>query len=241
MNFNLFGKSKSTQSSTKASSSRAQTQRRAQPKPDDPASSVVKLKENIAQQDKQLARLDKQIAQCVQNAKDKMAKKDKRGAMFSLKRKKMYEKQIEKIENTKMTLETQVITLESAVQNQQTIQAMSDANNALTNIRNTNDAEKVDDLMDKIKEEMDQVDEISDAIAQPIDPYAYDEDELLDELNQLEEDDLEAELLKPTPAEKSNVSLPSVPDSKLPEVTATVDEEEAALKALEAEMEALAG
>ena len=58
-------------------------------------------------------------------------------------------------------------------------------------------------------------------------------------MNQLEEDDLEAELLKPTPAEAAALNLPTVPDNKLP-AQQEAEDEEAALKALEAEMEAMA-
>lgn len=183
--------------------------------------------------------LDKRIAKSVAEAKEKMAKKDKRGAMFALKRKKMYEGEIDKIENTKITIETQVIALESAVQNKETVNAMSQANSAMKDVRKDHDVDAVDDLMDNIKEELDNAAEISNAISQPVDPYAYDDDELLAELNQLEEDDLEAELLKPTPSEAAALNLPAVPDNKLP-AQKEAEDEEAALKALEAEMEAMA-
>ena len=188
-----------------------------------------------------MALLEKKIVMCTQEAKNKMAKKDKKGAMFSLKRKKMYEAEVEKIENTKITIETQMIALESAVQNKETLNAMQTANSAMKKVREGNGVDEVDNLMDDIKEEMDMATEVSTAISQPLDPYAYDDDDLLMELNQLEEEDLEAELLKPTPAEQSiaHVNLPTVPDTKLP-ATKEADDEEAALRALEAEMEALA-
>ena len=188
-----------------------------------------------------IALLEKKIAATTKEAKAKMAKKDKKGAMFSLKRKKMYEAEIEKIENTKITIETQMIALESAVQNKETLNAMQSANSAMKKVRMGNGVDEVDNLMDDIKEEMDMATEISNAISQPVDPYAYDEDDLMAELNQLEEEDLEAELLKPTPSEQkaASVNLPAVPDSKLPAMRETEDEE-AALRALEAEMEALA-
>uniref|UniRef100_A0A7S2LST0 Uncharacterized protein n=1 Tax=Leptocylindrus danicus TaxID=163516 RepID=A0A7S2LST0_9STRA len=238
MNFNLFGKKKTT-SATKAPPPSTSTSKPARPRGKDPASTIVTLREQLAQQDKRIALLDKRIAGSVAEAKDKMAKKDKRGAMFALKRKKMYEAEIEKIENTKITIETQVIALESAVQNKETVNAMQQANSAMKDVRKENDVEAVDDLMDNIKEELDTAAEISNAISQPVDPYAYDDDELLAELNQLEEDDLEAELLKPTPAEAAALNLPTVPDNKLP-AQQEAEDEEAALKALEAEMEAMA-
>merc|ERR1719389_583776 len=88
-------------------------------------------------------------------AKEKMAKNDKKGALFCLKRKKMYEGEMEKIGNVKMTLETQVMNLESAAQNADTFNAMKAGTNTMKKIRNDVGIDKVDDLMDDIREEMD--------------------------------------------------------------------------------------
>jgi len=167
-------------------------------------------------------------------AKAKMAKGDKTGATFSLKRKKLYEAEIQKIENVKMTLETQVISLESAAQNAETYKAMQAGTNTMKKIRNDVGIEAVDNIMDEIKEEMDMAHEINSAIAQPIDPFMCDEDELLAELNDLETADLEAELLRP--AHASPLSLPQAPASKLP---ALAKSEEDDLRMLEAELAGL--
>jgi charged multivesicular body protein 4 len=154
-----------------------------------------------------------------------------------MKRKKLYEAEADKIQNVKMTLETQVINLESAAQNAQTFKAMEAGSKTMKKIRTDVGIEQVDDIMDEIKEEMELAQEINTAIAQPVDPLLADEDELLAELNELETSDLEAELLKPTPKVKDEaISLPQVPDSKLP---ALGREEEEDLKKLEAELAGL--
>ena len=146
-----------------------------------------------------------------------------------MKRKKLYEQEVDKIQNVKMTLETQVINLESAAQNAQTFKAMEAGSKTMKKIRTDVGIEQVDDMMDNIREEMELANEINNAIAQPVDPLLADEEELLAELNELEEMDLEAELLKPTPG----ISLPDVPDSKLP---ALEKEEAEELRKLEAEL-----
>jgi len=167
------------------------------------------------------------------DAKQKMAKGDKKGALYAMKRKKLYEKEADKIVNVKMTLETQVMHLESAAQNAETFQAMRLGKDSLQAVHQQVGIDKVDDVMDEIKEEMEKAQEINDAIAQPIDPLLADDDELLAELNALEASDLEAELLAPpTPG----LSLPTVPDSQLP---ALAKEEEDDLKKLEAELAAM--
>jgi charged multivesicular body protein 4 len=129
----------------------------------------------------------RKIDQMVAQAKEKMAKGDKKGALFAMKRKKLHDAELAKIENVKMTLVTQVINLESASQNKDTFIAMKEGKNAMAKIRDEVGIEKVDELMDDIREEMEQAQEISDAIAAPVDPLAADEDELLAELEQMGE------------------------------------------------------
>ncbi len=63
--------------------------------------------------------------------------------------------------------------------------------------------------MDEIREQMDIANEISDAIAQPLGGEVFDEDELLNELEELEQSSLDEQLLglESTPAQK----MPSAP------------------------------
>lgn len=227
---NFFGKKKKAETSTVSSTSKIT--------PTDPQNTIVKLRESIATQEKREEHIDRKIKQVVDEAKKKMAKGDKKGALFAMKRKKMYEAEIDKIQNVKMTLETQVINLEGAAQNAATFQAMQQGTKTMKKIRQDVGIEQVDDIMDEIKEEMELANEVNEAIAQPVDPLMADEDELLDELNALETADLEAELLKPAAVANNNLSLPSVPDSKLPAPKLNAAEEDD-LKKLEAELAGL--
>lgn len=150
-----------------------------------------------------------------------------------MKRKKLFEQEVDKIQNVKMTLETQVINLESAAQNAETFKAMAAGSTTMKKIRNDVGIDKVDDMMDSIKEEMELASEINQAIAAPVDPYMADDDELLSELNALEASDLESELLAPPTGQ---VGLPAVPTNKLP---AHKDADADDLKQLEAELAGL--
>merc|ERR1712176_1238905 len=87
----------------------------------------------------------------------------------------------------------------------------------------------VDNVMDDIKQEMEMAQEINDAIGQPVDPLLTDDDELLEAL---EASDLETQLLAPpTKTSLDELSLPTVPDTKLP----ALSKEDEDLKKLEAE------
>ncbi|GAX09304.1 charged multivesicular body protein 4 [Fistulifera solaris] len=224
---NWFGKKKTTAPTTVSATSTA--------RPADPQTTIVTLRETIANQEKREEHIARKMEQMVQEAKVKMAKGDKKGALFAMKRKKLFEAEIDKIQNVKMTLETQVISLESAAQNAQTFKAMETGSKTMKKIRTEVGIEMVDDIMDEIKEEMEMANEINEAISQPVDPLMADDDELLEELNALESADLEAELLAP-PTKVSDFSLPTVPDSKLP---ALEQKEADDLKALEAELAGL--
>jgi len=197
-----------------------------------PANTIVKLREAVKNQEKREEHLQRKVDAMAVEAKAKMAKKDKKGAMFAMKRRKLYEQEISKIGNVKMTLETQMMQLESAAQNAETFQAMKAGTTAMSKIHNEVGIDQVDDLMDDIREEIENGNEINEAMAQAVDPLAADEDDLMAELEALGADSLEAELLEPPPA----VKLPDVPDSKLP----TLNTEEAAeMKKLEAELAGL--
>lgn len=227
---NFFGTKKEKPAASTVSATSAN-------RPADPQSTIVKLRENIANQEKREEHIQRKVDAMVKEAKNKMGKGDKKGALFAMKRKKLYEGEIDKIQNVKMTLETQVINLESAAQNAETYKAMKSGAKTMEKIRQEVGIDEVDDVMDSIKDEMEMANEINTAIAQPVDPLMADEDELLEELQELENADLEAELLAPpTKQQEDPLSLPAVPDNKLPNLA---KEEEDDLKKLEAELAGL--
>jgi charged multivesicular body protein 4 len=194
--------------------------------------------------------IDKKITAQLVEAKKKSAAKDKKGALFCLKRKKMFEAEINKIQGARMTLEQQILTLESATVNLEVVKGMQSGVSAMQRMSKAMDVDKVDDLMGEIKEGMDNAEDISNIISQPV-GEPLDDEELLAELNEMEEQDLEATLLDapaipaaaaaaPAPA-ASIMDFPAVPDHEIPQTVQVtggdVNEEELrALQELEASM-----
>jgi charged multivesicular body protein 4A/B len=129
--------------------------------------------------------MDKLVAE----AKEKKAKGDKRGALFAMKKRKLHENELAKIENVKMTLETQAISLEGATQNMETFDAMKSGNSAMKSIRKLFGIEQVDKIIDDTKDEMEMHQEIDAALTQPLDPCLADDEDLLAELMELEAED----------------------------------------------------
>lgn len=144
-------------------------------------------------------------------------------ALQALKRKKRYEQQLEQLQGTLTTIETQREALENANTNTAVLDTMKGAANALKKSHKDMDVDKVHDIMDDISEQTDIANEISNAISQGlISPNAVDDDELAKELEELEQEGLDQELLNVGPAPTSK--LPDVPSTDLP--TASKDHKE---------------
>jgi len=171
--------------------------------PVDSANSIMKIKQNLEQQDEREEHLMNKIKMLETEAKSKMAKGDKRGALYAMKKRKMYDAERAKIENVKMTLETQMISLEGATQNIETVQAMKTGTSAMKGIRKMFGVDKVDELMDDVREEIDMHREVEDAFSRPVDPFlGDDENELLAELEMLEAEDTKTSLWPAAPASR---------------------------------------
>eukprot|EP01031_Cornospumella_fuschlensis_P035445 gene35445-42963_t len=229
---NLFGKKKQAQ----------------QPVPtQSPIETIAKLRESLNILEKREEHINKKIDASLQEAKLKSQKKDKNGALFALKRKKLYEAEVAKLQGARITMETQILSLESASVNIETFKAMKTGANAMKAMRGDIDADKVDDVMDALAEEKDIQDAISEAISRPGQDLFNDE-ELLDELAELDALEMEASVANTAapaaavaPPPQSVFNFPAVPTkavTPVPSKPAAVeeDEDERALRELEASM-----
>lgn len=94
--------------------------------------------------------------------------KDKRAALQALKRKKQYEKQLRKIDDSLSTVEFQIEALENASTNTEVLRAMQGSAEALDSTHVSMDVDKVHDLLDDLNEQQELANEISEAISKPI-------------------------------------------------------------------------
>lgn len=148
----------------------------------------------------------------------------------------MYEQQRENIRGARFNLESQVLAIENAHVNLETINAMKAGSSAMKNIHGEMNVDKVDNTMDDIREQMDLANEIAAAISTPLGmDLGLDMDELDAELEQLEQEELDATLLDakvgPVP------TMPAVAAERAPQVASPVmSNEEAELEELRASM-----
>lgn len=163
---------------------------RSAPKKSDPNSAINTLRTAITKLDKRETHLEKQIDMCVKKAQAKVKRKDKRGALLELKKKKSLINQLDGIMGKKLNLEKQIMSLEEAMMNVETVQAMKHGAAAMKQATAQTDIGDIDDMMDDIAEANDNMAEINEALNTQIDDD-YDDEALMEELGMMEE--LEAE------------------------------------------------
>ncbi|KJA30028.1 hypothetical protein HYPSUDRAFT_32070 [Hypholoma sublateritium FD-334 SS-4] len=196
---------------------------------------IVGLRQQLQMIEKKEEYLQKKIDEEVKKAKANVVS-NKAAATAALKRKKMTEQELDRLAGSRLQLEMQVNTLESANLNATTMAAMKKASDALKVIHGNLTIDKVDATMNAMNEQRELATEIADSLANPLNAgIDLDEDELARELDQLQEDELNSRLNE---ADHVPVHLPPgsirapVTETRTP--VAVEDDEEAQLKELQA-------
>lgn len=235
---NLFGRKKQPEIGAPSSSSGSSAATA--------AAAIAQLRDTTETLEKKEEHLYRKIDNEVKQARAFNASGKKREALTCIKRKKMYEKQLEQVSGAKMTLETQRLALENININREALEAQKAGAAALNKVtRDMGGVDAVEDTMDQVEEGLQDAAEIGDAMARSVNFGGDDEDELLAELEGLEQDgldekltsvegtarneeaDLERELMMPS----TPFTAPSVPTSKMSQQMTDEDRELAALEA----------
>ncbi|OZJ06914.1 hypothetical protein BZG36_00083 [Bifiguratus adelaidae] len=192
----------------------------------DAKATISSMREMLTQLEKRQTYIESRIQQELHIAKVN-ASRNKRVALLALKKKRLFERQIEKLSGARLTLESQLITLDNTQVDLRTLETMKMGNDAMKSIHSSMSIDKVDQTMDDIQDQMDIANEISHSIAQPIGiGDQYDEDELLTELEELEQLELNAKIL----GEPSSLRMPTVPQADPPVEDETYHQELAQLQ-----------
>lgn len=179
--------------------------------------------------------LQKKIAMEIEKAKEFTRLKNKRAAIQCLKRKKLYEVQVEQLGNFQLRIHDQMIMLEGAKATTETVDALRSGASAMKAIQKATNIDDVDKTMDEINEQTENMKQIQEALSTPIGTSAdIDEDELEAELEDLEGAELEEQLITPSVQELPQAYRPPVPTQKAKPPQNKEEEDE--LAALQAEM-----
>lgn len=234
---NLFGKKKDTPTATQPTNN--------VPQGPETKDAITKVRDTIDTLDKRETHLQRKIDQEIEKAKAFSKQNKKKEALTCIKRKKMFEKQVEQLTNARMTLEQQQMTLESMNINREILEANKVAAKSMQKAtQQMGGVDAVDETMDQVEDGLNDAAEIADAMGREVAMPGMDADDedLLAELEGLEEEALASELGNTNLGDES-VAMPSapvsfpdagtaVPAAKAKEMT----EEEKELAALEASM-----
>ncbi|XP_031110235.1 vacuolar protein sorting-associated protein 32 homolog 2-like [Ipomoea triloba] len=169
-----------------------------------------KLNETLEMLEKKEKVLQKKASTEVERAKDFTKAKNKRAAIQCLKRKRLYEQQIEQLGNFQLRIHDQMIMLEGAKATTETVDALRTGAAAMKAMQKATNIDDVDKTMDEINEQTENMKMIQEALSTPMSAVDFDEDELEAELEELEGADLEEELLQPaTTAPAAPVHIPA--------------------------------
>ncbi|CAI9293055.1 unnamed protein product [Lactuca saligna] len=160
--------------------------------------SLDKLNETLEMLEKKERVLLKKASAEVEKAKDYTRAKNKKAAIQCLKRKKLYEQQVEQLGNFQLRIHDQMIMLEGAKATTETVDALRTGAAAMKAMQKATNIDDVDKTMDEINEQTENMKLIQEALATPMGAAAdFDDDELEAELEELEGAELEEQLLQP--------------------------------------------
>ncbi|XAR67660.1 hypothetical protein NMG60_11002506 [Bertholletia excelsa] len=172
-------------------------------------SSLDKLNESLEMLEKKEKVLLKKASAEVEKAKDFTRSKNKRAAIQCLKRKRLYEQQIEQLGNFQLRIHDQMILLEGAKATTETVDALRSGAAAMKAMHKATNIDEVDKTMDEIEEQTQHMKQIQEALSAPVGASDFDEDELEAELEELEGAELEEQLLKPATPATATASAPA--------------------------------
>jgi len=200
-------------------------------------------KQQIQLMEKKISLFEKRINGCEKNAKLFIKQKNRTRAMHELRKKKIYERQIEKWNGIIMNIESQNIMLDNTTINKSVVGNMKTAKTAMNNIQKDVNIDNVTDLMEDIQDLNADVNEITDLLSETTGLQGdIDDDELLNELDDFGNDDENYRNIKTNTTENKDIdilnTLPDVPNTilEVEKDTNKLTQEENVLKELESLM-----
>ncbi|CRG97062.1 vacuolar-sorting protein SNF7, putative [Plasmodium gallinaceum] len=199
---------------------------------------VLKNREAIDALEKKQVQVEKKIKQMEIEAKQKVDQNQMNNAKILLKRKKLYEQELENILNNRLTLEDNMINLENMHLHKIAVNALSYSANTHKKFNNEINTQKVEKIIDIIQENKDIQEEVNQALNFNL-INNVDDDEIDKELNLLKEQSMEEKLsvevnkIPEIPKDEEKVNFTNI-EKEVSKVKEESDDEE--LKELIGEM-----
>lgn len=169
---------------------------------------IEQFKKTLSFLDEKINSMNEKIKIYLEEATKSYKLKNKSSALYQLKLKKMYEKEIKKMESIKFNIESNILHMESVTVMLETVNTIKNTTSQIQIINKNLDISKVENIIEEICEQRDTSNDIENILTDTtIDEY--DEEELLKELDCFEDEPNKIEL------PSNNIEFPDVPDNEI--------------------------
>lgn len=150
------------------------------------AEAISKLQTTLAFLDAKMETMNTSIDRYTAEARRLYSKRNRSGAIHQLRLKKMYEREVAKMDSLKFNLESNILHMESVGVMMETVSTIKDTSHQFQVVSKHVDFTKLEDTIEEMFEQRDTSRDIESILQGMHDSHEFDEDELLKELEQLE-------------------------------------------------------
>ena len=172
---------------------------------------INKLRDTLKFLDDKIINMNSHMDKYTIEGKRLYKQNNKKSALHQIKLKKMYEKEIMKMESIKFNIETNILHMESVSVMVETVKTIKDTSGHIQLINKNLDISKLETVIEDMCEQRDTSKDIESILSQS-NADEYDEDELLKELEDDNENETKIIIQKKS---KINISFPEVPTHSL--------------------------
>ena len=193
---------------------------------------IQKLNNHLSFLDKKIEKMNTNTIRFGEKAKELYKKRNVTGAMHQIRLKKMYDREIQKLESLKFNIETQILHMDSVEIMMVTVDTMKDTSEYYQNMNSNINITKLEDTIDEMVEHRDSATDIQ-SILSDINTFNennYSDDDLLKELQEMANSEEEETEQTPPSINKQNKetiktdltvslsNLPEAPNHVLPNI-----------------------
>jgi hypothetical protein len=161
---------------------------------------IAKLQTTLVFLDQKMEAMNTNIDKYTSEARRLYAKRNRTAAIHQLRLKKMYEREVMKMDSLKFNLESNILHMESVGVMMETVSTIKDTSHQFQVVSKHVDFTKLEDTIEEMFEQRDTSRDIESILQGMHDSHEFDEEELLEELKQLSEAGSPAPAPAPAPA-----------------------------------------
>lgn len=179
------------------------------------ADAVEKLQSTLSFLDKKIVNMNGSVEKYTTEARRLYAHKNKQAAIHQLRLKKMYEREVSKMDSLKFNIESNILHMESVGVMMETVSTIKETSHQFQIVSRHVDIDKLEDSIEEMFEQRDTSKDIENILNDMHNAHEFDEDELLQELETLITDDQPLPSLPTFSAEGLIVSMPEAPTTSV--------------------------